>query len=168
LIPRSLGTCAPPIDRRSFLFGMTAGTLIAAAAERRGGGERSGGGGGSLREICSDLRGFPTRKAGSRLVGQGVSGLGLYALDLPVAHRLYGSVRSLEALRTVTTAHFWTGTAERRTRPPGKLAWIDRFKLHFYVDHTAGKGYLHLWDGEKPEAAPDGAPRQRRPHCAAQ
>ena len=29
----------------------------------------------------------------------------------------------------------------------GKLDWIDKFKLHFYMDHTAAKGYLHLWDG---------------------
>ena len=28
-----------------------------------------------------------------------------------------------------------------------KLAWINRYKLRFYVDHTAGKGFLHLWDG---------------------
>jgi hypothetical protein len=29
----------------------------------------------------------------------------------------------------------------------GRLDWIDRFKLRFYMDHTASKGYLHLWDG---------------------
>ena len=29
----------------------------------------------------------------------------------------------------------------------GKLDWIDKFKLRFYMDHTAAKGYLHLWDG---------------------
>ncbi len=28
-----------------------------------------------------------------------------------------------------------------------KLAWINKFKLRFYVDHTAAKRYLHLWDG---------------------
>lgn len=28
-----------------------------------------------------------------------------------------------------------------------KLAWINKFRLRFYVDHTASKGYLHLWDG---------------------
>ena len=33
--------------------------------------------------------------------------------------------------------------------PPGKLDWINRFQLRFYVDHTAGKGNLHLWDGGK-------------------
>ena len=26
------------------------------------------------------------------------------------------------------------------------LAWIDKFALRFYMDHTAGKGDLHLWD----------------------
>ena len=36
------------------------------------------------------------------------------------------------------------GTAGSRT---GKLDWINRFKLRFYVDHTAAKRYLHLWDG---------------------
>jgi len=29
----------------------------------------------------------------------------------------------------------------------GRLDWIDRFGLRFYMDHTASKGYLHLWDG---------------------
>ncbi len=29
----------------------------------------------------------------------------------------------------------------------GYLAWIDKFKLRFYADHTAGKGDLHIWDG---------------------
>ena len=33
----------------------------------------------------------------------------------------------------------------------GRLDWIDRFKLRFYVDHLAGKGYLHLWDGSPPK-----------------
>ena len=32
------------------------------------------------------------------------------------------------------------------------LAWIDQFRLHFYMDHTAGKGDLHLWDGSIPKA----------------
>jgi hypothetical protein len=31
--------------------------------------------------------------------------------------------------------------------PTGRLDWIDRFKLRFYVDHLADKHYLHLWDG---------------------
>ena len=31
----------------------------------------------------------------------------------------------------------------------GRLPWIDRYKLRFYMDHTAGKGDLHLWDGGK-------------------
>jgi len=30
-----------------------------------------------------------------------------------------------------------------------KLAWVNRFGLRFYVDHTASKGYLHLWDGNR-------------------
>lgn len=30
-----------------------------------------------------------------------------------------------------------------------KLNWINKFKLRFYVDHLAGKGDLHLWDGNK-------------------
>src|SRR4051794_27813602 len=32
----------------------------------------------------------------------------------------------------------------------GRLDWIDRFGLRFYVDHAAGKGNLHLWDGDPP------------------
>lgn len=31
----------------------------------------------------------------------------------------------------------------------GKLAWIDQFHLRFYMDHTAAKHYLHLWDGNE-------------------
>lgn len=30
----------------------------------------------------------------------------------------------------------------------GRLDWIDRFQLRFYVDHAADKGLLHLWDGD--------------------
>ena len=32
--------------------------------------------------------------------------------------------------------------------PTGRLDWINRFHLRFYTDHTASKGYLHLWDGD--------------------
>jgi len=28
-----------------------------------------------------------------------------------------------------------------------KLAWINKYGLRFYMDHTAAKRYLHLWDG---------------------
>ena len=28
-----------------------------------------------------------------------------------------------------------------------KLGWINKFGRHFYMDHTASKGYLHPWDG---------------------
>ena len=37
----------------------------------------------------------------------------------------------------------------------GRLDWINRFGFHFYVDHTADKGALHLWDGNavKPHLA---------------
>lgn len=31
----------------------------------------------------------------------------------------------------------------------GRLDWINKFGLRFYVDHAAGKGMLHLWDGDK-------------------
>jgi hypothetical protein len=44
---------------------------------------------------------------------------------------------------------FLDGNGGAPDSPPGKLAWIDRFGLKFYVDHTAGKGALHLWDGDK-------------------
>jgi hypothetical protein len=44
---------------------------------------------------------------------------------------------------------FLDGNGGSPDSPPGKLAWIDRFKLNFYMDHTAGKGALHLWDGDK-------------------
>ncbi len=37
----------------------------------------------------------------------------------------------------------------------GRLDWINRWKLRFYVDHAADKGLLHLWDGDamKPHVA---------------
>ena len=44
---------------------------------------------------------------------------------------------------------FLDGNGGAPDSPPGKLAWINRFGLRFYMDHTAGKGYLHLWDGGK-------------------
>ena len=31
----------------------------------------------------------------------------------------------------------------------GRLDWINKFGLRFYVDHAADKGLLHLWDGDK-------------------
>ncbi len=33
--------------------------------------------------------------------------------------------------------------------PRGRLDWIEKFGLRFYVDHAAGKGTLHLWDGDQ-------------------
>jgi hypothetical protein len=33
----------------------------------------------------------------------------------------------------------------------GRLDWINKFGLHFYVDHLAGKRELHLWDGSVPK-----------------
>ncbi len=44
---------------------------------------------------------------------------------------------------------FLDGNGGAPDSPAGKLAWIDKFGLRFYVDHTAGKGSLHLWDGDK-------------------
>ncbi len=44
---------------------------------------------------------------------------------------------------------FLDGNGGAPDSPPGKLAWIDQFGLRFYLDHTAGKGSLHLWDGDK-------------------
>ena len=37
----------------------------------------------------------------------------------------------------------------------GRLDWINKFKLRFYMDHAANKGLLHLWDGDavKPHLA---------------
>ena len=33
----------------------------------------------------------------------------------------------------------------------GRLDWINKFGLRFYVDHLAGKRELHLWDGNIPK-----------------
>jgi Beta-galactosidase trimerisation domain len=33
--------------------------------------------------------------------------------------------------------------------PTGRLNWINKYKLRFYVDHLAAKRYLHLWDGNE-------------------
>jgi hypothetical protein len=38
------------------------------------------------------------------------------------------------------------GNIDAEGSPTGRLDWIDRYKLHFYVDHLAGKHYLHQWD----------------------
>lgn len=42
--------------------------------------------------------------------------------------------------------HGGINTKESKT---GRLDWIEKFNLRFYVDHAAGKGILHLWDGNK-------------------
>ncbi|HZO87652.1 MAG TPA: beta-galactosidase trimerization domain-containing protein [Chthonomonadaceae bacterium] len=47
---------------------------------------------------------------------------------------------------------FLDGNGGQPDSPEGKLAWINRFGLRFYLDHTARKGYLHLWDGDKQQA----------------
>ena len=44
---------------------------------------------------------------------------------------------------------FLDGNGGEPDSPSGKLAWINKFQLRFYLDHTAGKGNLHLWDGGK-------------------
>ncbi|MDB6174936.1 MAG: hypothetical protein JWL59_4247 [Chthoniobacteraceae bacterium] len=31
----------------------------------------------------------------------------------------------------------------------GRLDWINKFGLRFYMDHAADKGILHLWDGDQ-------------------
>jgi hypothetical protein len=33
----------------------------------------------------------------------------------------------------------------------GRLDWINKFQLRFYVDHLAGKRLLHMWDGSPPK-----------------
>lgn len=47
---------------------------------------------------------------------------------------------------------FLDGNGESPDSPPGKLAWIDNNRLKFYMDHTAGKHLLHLWDGGQQKA----------------
>ncbi len=47
---------------------------------------------------------------------------------------------------------FLDGNGGDPDSPRGKLDWINRFGLRFYMDHTARKGYLHLWDGDKKQA----------------
>ena len=44
---------------------------------------------------------------------------------------------------------FLDGNAGEPDSPKGKLDWINRFGLHFYMDHATRKGSLHLWDGDK-------------------
>ncbi len=47
---------------------------------------------------------------------------------------------------------FLDGNGGMPDTPTGKLAWINKFHLRFYLDHTARKGYLHLWDGDDVQA----------------
>ena len=44
------------------------------------------------------------------------------------------------------------GDTSANGSPTGRLAWIEKHGLRFYVDHLAGKGVLHLWDGDKVKA----------------
>lgn len=41
------------------------------------------------------------------------------------------------------------GDTSDGSSPTGRLDWINRFQLRFYMDHTASKHYLHLWDGNE-------------------
>jgi hypothetical protein len=41
------------------------------------------------------------------------------------------------------------GDTSLGSSPTGRLDWINQFGLHFYVDHTASKHFLHLWDGNE-------------------
>ncbi|MEI8241735.1 MAG: beta-galactosidase trimerization domain-containing protein [bacterium] len=42
----------------------------------------------------------------------------------------------------------WNGQTLDFRGGTGALPWINQHKLHFYCDHTADKGFLHLWDGD--------------------
>jgi hypothetical protein len=42
------------------------------------------------------------------------------------------------------------GVVGTRESPTGRIDWINRHRLRFYMDHLAGKGELHLWDGGIP------------------
>ncbi|HTH46710.1 MAG TPA: beta-galactosidase trimerization domain-containing protein [Candidatus Limnocylindria bacterium] len=58
-----------------------------------------------------------------------------------------------EASGRWSVAHGYNGAfidrdaIEAEGQKTGRLDWIDRFRLRFYVDHAADKGLLHLWDG---------------------
>ena len=41
------------------------------------------------------------------------------------------------------------GDIEAEGSMTGRVDWINKFQLRFYLDHAAGKGLLHLWDGDK-------------------
>jgi hypothetical protein len=47
------------------------------------------------------------------------------------------------------------GDIETEVSRTGRIDWINKFQLRFYVDHSASKHYLHLWDGNdlKPHLA---------------
>ena len=46
----------------------------------------------------------------------------------------------------------WNGQTIDFRGGTGRLAWINQNNLRFYGDHTAGKGFLHIWDsGNHPE-----------------
>ncbi len=44
----------------------------------------------------------------------------------------------------------WGNIAAGESRT-GRIDWINKFGLRFYVDHLAGKGDLHMWDGGIPK-----------------
>jgi hypothetical protein len=39
------------------------------------------------------------------------------------------------------------GEVGLKGEPTGLIDWINKYQLRFYVDHLAGKGDLHMWDG---------------------
>jgi hypothetical protein len=44
------------------------------------------------------------------------------------------------------------GDVQANGSKTGRLDWINQFRLRFYMDHTAAKHYLHLWDGNELKA----------------
>ena len=41
----------------------------------------------------------------------------------------------------------WNGQTIDFRGGTGRLGWVEKNKLRFYCDHTAEKGFLHIWDG---------------------
>ena len=71
----------------------------------------------------------------------------LHALDVSVDHRLHRRLRPVVARARLQRRVHRPRRHELGDSKTGRLDWINKFKLRFYMDHTAGKGDLHLWDG---------------------
>ena len=115
----------------------------------------NGSGARPLRKLRQDFQRLPPRQAGQGLAAQGVSELAVHAVDLSVDHRLHRQLGKWSLEHGYNGAFVDWGDVDAGDSKTGRIDWINKFDLRFYMDHLAGKRELHLWDGGIPKNALD-------------